>query len=131
MPNKHPLARTTHTVEMAQIAELNDHLAIRGADAISAGDLGLADATARAGGDAERHALPAQAVLERVTWDGSPDFPYIHAHFRPEPAEPGRLTVDLHTRALRELSRLLHVREVWGIGTADDGGRTGPAGGPV
>ncbi len=123
MPHRYALARTTHTVEMAQIEELNDHLSDRDpADTISATDLDLVGVAVLAGAVADHNGLPAQAVLESVCYDGPPEFPYIHGHFRPDPAEPGTLTVDLHTHALRELSHRLHLREVWGVGSADDAG---------
>jgi hypothetical protein len=121
--HKHPVPRTTHTVEMTQIAELNDHLAARDpTETISAADLGLTGVPVLSGRDAEHNGLPAQALLERVCYDGPPEFPYIHAHFRPSPTDPGSVTVDLHTRALRELSRRLHLHEIWGVGSADDAG---------
>jgi len=123
MPYKHEVSRTTHTVEMTQIAELNDRLSKRDAtEAISASELGLEGSALLPVGDAGHHVLPGDAVLERVSFDGPPEFPYIHAHFRPSPADPRSLTVDLHTHALRELSRLLHLHEVWGVGSADDAG---------
>lgn len=126
MQHKHAFPRTTHTVEMTQIAELNDRLMTRDpAAAISASDLGLAGAALLSGGDAERTSLPAQAVLERVCYDGPPEFPYVHAHFRPTPTEPGKLTVDLHTHALRELSHRLHLPGVWGVGSEGDAGASG------
>ena len=131
MQHKHAVSRTTHTVEMTQIAELNDCLGTRDpADTISADDLGLAGVAVLSGGDVEHNGLPGRAVLERVSCDGPPEFPYIHAQFRRGPSEPGSLTIDLHTHALRELSRLLHLHEVWGVGSADDvgggPGRPGP-----
>lgn len=124
MQHKHALPRTTHTVEMTQIAELNDHLRSRDpGEPISATDLGVAGVAVLSGGDADHKGLPAQAVLERVCYDGPPEFPYIHAHFRPAAAEPGQLTVDLHTEALRDLNRLLHLHGVWGVGSPGDAGR--------
>lgn len=126
MPHKYALPRTTHTVEMTQIAELNDRLAFRDAnESISAADLGLAGAVVLPMPGAAQDGLPGQADLERVGYDGPPEFPYIHAEFRPDRSEAALVRVDLHTDALRKLSRRLHVREVWGVGTADDVGRTG------
>lgn len=123
MQHKHPLPQTTHTVEMTQISELNDHLSFRDpAETISAADLGLAGATVLVSAGAAQKTLPAQAVLDRVTCEGPPEFPYVHAHFRRSPAESGQLTVDLHTHALRELSHLLHLREVWGVGSPGEAG---------
>lgn len=119
MHHNYSLSRATHTVEMAQIAELNDHLAARESDdTICAGDLGLTDAIAHSFGNDNQCELPARTILESLSWDGSPGFPYVHGHFRSGPPELRQFTVDLHTPALRELSRLLHVREVWGVGSA-------------
>jgi hypothetical protein len=124
MQNKHALPRTTHTLEMTQIAELNDHLSIRDpAQPIRAADLGVAGVTLLSGGDAAVKVLPAEAILERLCYEGPPAFPYVHAHFRPAPAAAGTLTIDLHTLALRELSHLLHLHEVWGVGST--GGASG------
>jgi hypothetical protein len=121
--HKYALPPTTHTVEMTQLAELNDRLAARDpAETISAADLGLADVIVVSHGDGEGLGLPAEALIERVCYQGPPEFPYIHAHFRPDPAEIATLTVDLHTGALRELSHRLHLRDVWGVGSADDAG---------
>lgn len=128
MPRNHAVPRTTHTVEMTQIAELNAHLTSRDPTApITAADLGLTGAVMLSGDDAAHNGLPAQAVLERLSFDGPPQFPFIHAVFRRDPGQHGVVTVDLHTRALRELSRRLHLREVWGVGSADDVGGPGRA----
>lgn len=106
---------------MAQIVELNDHLRTR-TDGVSivAADLDLEGVTVVPPGETEPQPLPGQAVLEDLCYDGPPEFPYIHAHFQLDPTEPGSVTVDLHTDALRKLGRLLHVREVWGVGTAEN-----------
>ena len=88
---------TTHTVEMAQLRELNARLREHTPE-ITAADLGLG---------------AGPAVLERLCWDGPPEFPYVHAHFTATTPSAGRI-VDLHTGALRELSRRLGVRHRWG-----------------
>jgi hypothetical protein len=110
------LPRTTHTLELSQLDELNARLKAHG-PTITAADLGLEGATdlaARAGGG-----LPGSAVLVRLCWDGPPDYPYVHAHF--SAADPGSSTgreasriVDLHTQALRELSHRLGTHQQWG-----------------
>jgi hypothetical protein len=105
---------------MAQVAELNERIRARAAaDNVIATDLDLDGVAVVSRGHAEDQILPGQAVLEDVCYDGPPEFPYIHAHFQLDPAEPGSVTVDLHTLALRKLGRLLHVREVWGVGSSE------------
>jgi hypothetical protein len=103
---------------MTQVDELNDRLGALAAGAtLTAADLDLEGAAVLSHGRAGDKTLSAHAVLESVCYDGPPEFPYIHAHFRPAPTESGSVTVDLHTRALRTLGHLLHVREVWGVGS--------------
>lgn len=109
----HRLDPTTHTVEMTQLADLNERLAAQANGAVvTAADLGLEGARPRA----PAPPLAGSAALLRVCWDGAPEFPYIHGDFG-----SARLPVlvDLHTAALRELSHLLHARHVWGVGNAD------------
>jgi len=106
---------------MTQIAELNDRLRTRdAAEPIIANDLDLTGVTVLSGDITGYANLPAEAILQHLSYDGPPEFPYIHAQFRPDPNAVGAVTVDLHTHALRELSRRLRVREVWGVGTAED-----------
>jgi len=104
------LPRTTHTLELSQLAELNARLHEQGAR-ITAAELGLEGA---AGLDARLpDGVPADAVLERLCWDGPPEFPYVHAHFAVAGRDLSGI-VDLHTGALRELSARLGVRQQWG-----------------
>ena len=106
------LPPTTHTLEMAQVAELNEHLRNRtGSPAITAGDLGLGGAPLHIRGAA---GLAGDAVLVRVSWQGSPEFPDIYGHFGP--GRGGRLQALLHTAALQTLCHLLGVRQRWGVG---------------
>ena len=105
---------TTHTVDMAQIADLNDRLSdTQQGSGISASDLGLDGATVRGHSPG---ALAGTALLVRLCWDGAPEFPYIHGHFSNGTAGNGDLVVDLHTAALRTLSKRLHARHSWGQG---------------
>jgi hypothetical protein len=116
----HQVASTTHTVEMEQMAELSSGLRERDpSQPIRASDLGLQGAELISGGDDDDGGLPEDAVLVRVSFDGPPEFPYVHAHFRSAPEPQGSLKVDLHTDALRALSHLLHLRHVWGAGSDD------------
>lgn len=107
--------RTTHTLDMAQIEELNQRLAEHTTHSrVTAADLGLADGELLNGVDG---GLPGEAVLVQLGWDGSPEFPYIHGRFSVAGgADPGGLLhVDLHTAALKSLARKLGVRQRWGF----------------
>jgi hypothetical protein len=109
-----PEPRTTHTVEMSQIDELNRRLSEGPSLAsITATQLGVEGASIISGPDSGR--LPGTAVLDRLCWDGPPQWPYIHAHFSPRGAGVGSLVVDLHTGALQELSHRLHLHQTWGL----------------
>jgi hypothetical protein len=119
MHHKHQLSRTTHTVEMAQIAELNEGLReSKRAQAISASLLGLQGVEASSGSDDDHSSLPGDAFLVGISFDGPPAFPYVHAQFGTDPSDRGSLTVDLHTDTLRKLSHLLNFHHVWGAGNA-------------
>lgn len=114
----HPLAPTTHTLEMDQLATLNAMLRTRAPQApITAADLELVAAAPRDGADGAEVGLGPGSVLERLSYDGPPDYPYVYAHFRS--GAHGEAVVELHTAALRELARLLHQRELWGTGSSD------------
>jgi hypothetical protein len=116
MQHNHQLPSTTHTVEMEQIAELSSGLGERDpSQAIRASLLGLQGVELSSGSDDDHSSLPGDAVLVRVSFDGPPEFPYVHAHFRTHPGDQGSLSVDLHTDALRKLSHLLHLQHVWGV----------------
>jgi hypothetical protein len=102
---EHPLAPTTHTLDMAQIAQLNERLSAPGAAPITMADLGVAAA-----------GVPSSAVLTKVWWEGSPEFPYIYGDLS---AAAGGGTapahVLLHTQALRALSQALGLHHRWGV----------------
>lgn len=106
----HDMSPTTHTIEMEQIADLNQLLADYRPDRLTARDLGVEGKTTSPAGQ-----LPGDAVLVEVRWDGPPEFPYIHGAF--SGGAPLR-TVSLHTHALRELSHRLHAHHIWGVGSA-------------
>jgi hypothetical protein len=112
---------TTHTVDMAQIAELNARLS--GHVDVSASALGLEGATVHG---SSHGPLPGTAVLVRVCWQGAPEFPDIHGHFASSAGADATVVVDLHTVALRELSHRLHAHHIWGQGSLHDPG-VGPA----
>ena len=117
------LPRTTHTLEMAQVAELDARLADRGGPtAITAEDIGMAGARLHPTGAA---ALAGDAVLVRVSWQGSPEFPDIYGHFGPGRGPSEAL---LHTAALNRLAHSLGVRQCWGVGRPAGPGAGGDAG---
>jgi hypothetical protein len=101
---EHPLSPATHTVELAQLTELNEALARPGASKVTAGDLGVA---------ASLPTLPPDAVLTELDFDGPPDYPYIHGQFAV--GSSGPRAVELHTPALRQLSHRLHLHHTWGV----------------
>ena len=107
----HPMPPTTHTVEMAQLGELNDRLTgTNGAAPVTAERLGLAADSAVSA------AVPPTAVLLRLAWDGPPEYPYVHGHFSPSAAQGPTITAEMHTAALRELSHLMGLNHHrWGV----------------
>jgi hypothetical protein len=119
----HPMPTTTHTVEMAQLNEINDRLgATRNAPAVTAGELGLSGPAGPAGSagsaDSARstsNGLPPSAVLVRLSWDGPPEYPYIHGHFAAAVGQSATLAAELHTAALNELSHLVGLHHRWGV----------------
>ncbi|MFZ0159433.1 MAG: hypothetical protein WAL50_10435 [Kineosporiaceae bacterium] len=121
----HHLSATTHTVELSQLAEINERLAAQsGSSRITAGALGLSSATTAAG--RQDLPVPPAAVLTRLCADGPPEYPYIHGHFAlPNVADdPGAAhaagtvlagpVVAMHSPALIAISRALGLRHQWG-----------------
>lgn len=106
----HRLSLSTHTVELAQLRAINEHLS-EVPRSLRAADIGMEGRDALDGPDVI--ALPAAARLADLVWDGPPQFPYIHAHFlidgRRDP-----VLVELHSQTLRELSHRLGLHHVWG-----------------
>ncbi|MFN8074632.1 MAG: hypothetical protein U0Q15_04310 [Kineosporiaceae bacterium] len=98
----HALSHATTTLELEQVAQLNT--ALRAAT-VRAHDLGLDD-EARGGG---------QARVTSVVASGPPTCPYLFAHLA-APGE-GEQSVELHTAALRLLSRRLGLHHTWGCGS--------------
>lgn len=111
IPHHGGLPATTHTLEMAQIDDINRRLDNSVAPIITAAELGMAGADIAGHGPGT---LPGEAVLIRLSWDGSPEFPTVHGHFRDLGSDQPRVT-GLHTEALREISRRLHLQQRWGI----------------
>jgi len=100
---------------MAQIAEINNGLREReSAHAIRASVLGMQGVHLSPGNDDDDITLPGEAFLTGLSFDGPPEFPYVHGHFRTELSDQVSLTVDLHTEALRKLSNLLGLQHIWG-----------------
>jgi hypothetical protein len=115
----HPLSPTTHTLEMDQITALNAALLARAPESsINAADLGLAG-TPLLGAVGAGPTLAAEAVPDHLCFDGDPEYPYIYAHFRHGTSGTAGDVVALHTHAIRELSRLLHLRGLWGTGSTE------------
>lgn len=110
------LPATTHTVEMRQIDELNERLAELPRTALPSADLlGLADTQVIPYSTGTR--LSAAATLVKLTWQGSPEYPYIRGHFSSDGSATPVHVAELHTPALLELCRHLKVRQSWGMGT--------------
>jgi hypothetical protein len=115
----HDLSRTTHTPEMQQVRELNDHLAEadRAGQPVTADALGLTGQPLEGTGSGTPGGLSASAVLDHLSAEGPPDFPYIEARFRTS-ATPGTggalLQVAMHTAALRRLSQTFGLHHIWG-----------------
>jgi len=115
----HQIAPTTHTVELAQLVEINERLAAgEGRPAITWADLppDPASTSPAAGSPAP------EAVLVRLSADGSPEFPYIQGHFAlpgvgGTGSQPGPTAqvVGLHTAALQAVSHRLGLRHRWGV----------------
>jgi hypothetical protein len=103
----HRPSAATHTVELAQLTEINQALRVGG---------GLRAADLRTATDPDEVGIevPDGAVLTDLFWEGPPGYPYIHAHFRLD-GHHEALVVDLHSAVLRELSHLLGLRHIWGV----------------
>lgn len=110
--SEHHLSRATHTLDLAQLAQIDERLAASGAPTLTAADLGLAD-----------DAVPGAAVLLRVWCRGDPEFPDIFGDFggpsTSASASAGPVAagthVRLHTPSLLALSRLLGLHHRWGV----------------
>ena len=117
--NAHPLAVTTHTLELDQLAEINEHLPrarpVTAADLLVDGLRLLPPLAAGVPRPAGRPVLPAFAVLHRVEASGPPEYPYVRGHFGGEPWRAGDLVVELHTAALTALSHRLDLHHRWGL----------------
>ena len=105
------LPATTHTVEMTQITDMNRRLTNAVSPVITAAELGMTGADVVGLGP---DGLDASAVLLNVTWEGSPEFPTVHGHFR-EPGGERPRSAGLHTEALKVISRRLHLQQRWGV----------------
>jgi hypothetical protein len=130
---EHTLATSTRTVELVQLAQLNDRLAAlapeTGRGPITAEQLGLAGARVqprvldRAAalvlpGPDRRTAtlvLPPEAALLRLLAAGDPRFPRLYGVFA-EPQGRRQLPVTVHSRQLGQISAALGFRRhVWGM----------------
>lgn len=115
MHHHHSLDPTTHTVELDQLRELDAALGESPADHLITADLlGMTGAHVKQGVSqpATVGTLPASAVLLRLSYDGPPEYPYIHGHFS---GSGGEGVAELHTAALQALARQLHLNQRWGV----------------
>jgi hypothetical protein len=129
MSHSHLPAATTHTVELRQIREINVRLEQADRDGVTAEHLGVAGQQASLPQPrhfdffgAEPPAAPIlrpASVLHHISAEGCVGFPYLRGHFADDrsPRQPD-LVVELHTEALRRLSRLLALQHRWGISSA-------------
>jgi hypothetical protein len=130
----HTLSRSTRTVELLQIIEINDHLLLAeesGGDPLTAEILGLNGASVHPGmldraailvlPQPERRretvvVLPGNAWLRRLLPTGAPTAPYLYGVFAEGGAGRRELPVNLHTDQLRAISSLLgQPRHLWGV----------------
>ena len=93
--HQHAVPRTTHTLNLEQVAEINALLAGPGTTLL-AGDVGLE---------------PAGARVAEVEMEGSPTFGYLYARLAGAPTD----RVELHTDHLRAISKALHLPHHWGL----------------
>jgi len=128
----HALSRSTRTLELAQVLQINDclHRSEDAGPGLTAGPLGLDGTTAR-GAAIDRVAarvlplprpredaavLSPQARLRRVLAAGPPTAPYLYGVFAEDAAGRRELPVVLHTDQLRRISGQLGLRSHrWGI----------------
>ena len=106
---------TTHTIEMAQIKEINAKLRPPSGVVITASELSLEIQP----GD-RRVPVNPSALLTSLSWTGSPSFPDIFANFSASDSEESRLCVSVHTAALKEISRRLNLHHAWGVEPSND-----------
>src|SRR3954451_5984344 len=109
---------TTHTIEMAQIKEINAKLKTPSGVVVMASELPLEVQP----GD-RRVTVNSSAQLTRLSWTGSPNFPDIFGHFSAS-GDESRLRVRLHTAALKEISHRLNLHHAWGVEPSNDISRT-------
>jgi hypothetical protein len=115
----HDLSRSTHTPELRQVRELNERLAAasRAGAPVTAEALGLTGQPVEGGQSSAPQEVPASALLDHLSAEGPPDFPYIAARFRTAGA-PGApsplLEVAIHTATLHRLSQTFGLHHVWG-----------------
>jgi hypothetical protein len=130
----HTLSRSTQTVELVQVLEINERLRL----AQEAGDLVLVTAERLGLTGAQVHlrvidraatavipvqerrrelpCLPASAALARLLAAGAPTAPYLYGVFAETGAGRRELPILLHTDHLRAISSALSLRRhLWGV----------------
>ena len=130
----HTLSRSTCTVELLQVDQINERLLLvdgTGSPPLTAEQLGLSGATVvpriidRAAvlvvplPERRRDVvavLRPEAVLRRLLATGAPTAPYLYAVFAEGGGGRRELPVTVHTEHLRRVSGLLGLRRhVWGV----------------
>jgi hypothetical protein len=106
----HRCPPTTHTIEMAQIKEINAKLGQASGVVMMASELPLE----RQPGERPVPLSPS-SELKRLSWKGSPSFPDIFGHFTTPSGKESRRGVLLHTAALKEISHRLGLHHAWGV----------------
>jgi len=106
---------TTHTIEMAQINEINAKLRPPSGVVITSSELPLEIQP----GD-RRVPVEPSALLTSLAWVGSPSFPDIYAYFSAPGSDDSMRCVRLHTAALKEISHRLNCRHAWGVEPATE-----------
>ena len=100
----HAPSHATHTIEMRQIIEINQHIG-SGAVRITATEIGVEHLPAAGSGASLRH----------LHMEGSPTFPYVFGVFDLPGAGAHGHGVPLHTHHLRALSKALNLHHHWGL----------------
>jgi hypothetical protein len=130
----HTLSRSTHTVELQQVVQVNERLLLMeaaGSDPITADRLGLSGAgvvpkvvdraAALVVAPQERRrevvaVLRPEAPPRRLLASGPPSAPYLYAVFAEGGGGRRELPVAVHTDHLRLISGLLNLRgHLWGV----------------
>ncbi|GAA3626945.1 hypothetical protein GCM10022223_50260 [Kineosporia mesophila] len=89
------------TLEMTQVAALEEHLTRSRHAPLTAGGLGLPS-------------VPGKAVLQHVTAVGPTCYPFVYGHFQAS-GDQSPVIAELHTQQLRRLSDAFRLHQHWGL----------------